>query len=430
LRAFKNLSDQNPSDEASTVDTVLSKMYPDMDQAFPDRNDRADIRALVVNILAVVKNIEIQAGTVLNPRNPGAVDRVYDEITQDQRIDPEFSRLVGQSEREKKTFIEGFLTGIRDSRIDYAREEARVAREPAYAGQEAQLWGHGKKNAKHFLAQSGMPPQLIQKLINQHGMTDDMLVDQLVGSGVFDTIKDFASSIGDSASGWFDTIKNNLPNMSDLRRATSRIIPDSLSDYVPSGLQRTWGDKAKDFFGFGQRGSLEERKRLAELMRGDPRVVDMSQGRKERENAMPYIMEFDPKAEFLKRRGEILSGGVYDGLNSHINDVMPYEMYGGNVDPDDAEEMTPFKRRIGMPNPFSRTHPPIHVRPVLATNALDVDASLLPFSDIFSSMRSGHAKEMEKPVDLDENPDAIRITNENYKIFTGKQKAPKYKISS
>jgi hypothetical protein len=83
-----------------------------------------------------------------------------------------------------------------------------------------------------------------------------------------------------------------------------------------------------------------------------------------------------------------------------------------------------------MPNPFSRTHPPIHVRPILATNALDVDASLLPFSDIFSSMRSGHAKEMEKPVDLDENPDAIRITNENYKIFTGKQKAPKYKISS
>jgi len=121
---------------------------------------------------------------------------------------------------------------------------------------------------------------------------------------------------------------------------------------------------------------------------------------------------------------------VYDGLNNNINDVLPYEMYGGNVDYDDAEEMTPFKRRIGMPNPFSRVHPPIHVRPAFASNALDVDESLIPFSDIFGSVRQGHAREMEKPKDMDEDPDPIRITNENYKIFTGKQKAPKYKISA
>ena len=251
----------------------------------------------------------------------------------------------------------------------------------------------------------------------------------LRGSGILDTLSGWASQAGDAVSGWFNTVADNMPTMSDVRRATSRIVPDRFQDYIPSGLQRTFTDKAKDFFGFG-RGGLEERKRLAEFARGAPRVVDMSQGRRERENAMPYIMEFDPKAEFLKRRGEVLSGGVYDGLNNNINDVIPYEMYGGNVDYDDAEEMTPFKRRIGMPNPFSRVHPPIHVRPALASNALDVDESLIPFSDIFGSLRQGHAREMEKPKDMDEDPDPIRITNENYKIFTGKQKAPKYKISS
>jgi len=70
------------------------------------------------------------------------------------------------------------------------------------------------------------------------------------------------------------------------------------------------------------------------------------------------------------------------------------------------------------------------IRPVLSSNATDVDESLAPFQQMFSSVRGGFEKEKEKPKDMDENPDPIRITNENYKIFTGKQKAPKYKISS
>lgn len=252
----------------------------------------------------------------------------------------------------------------------------------------------------------------------------------LRGSGIFDTLKDWASSASDNVSGWFNTVANNMPTMSDVRRGVAKILPDSAQSYLPSGLQRTFTDKAKDFFGFG-RGEFEDRKRLAELALGDNRIVDMSQGRKLRETMLPFIGELDPKAEFLKRRGVILSGGVEDGIHTNINDQLPYETFGGNVDYDDFEEQTPFKRRIGMPNPFAK-QPQMDIlpmRPIMATNGEDLDEKLVPFQQIFGSTRAGFEKEKEKPKDLDENPDPIRITNENWKVFTGKLKAPKYRLT-
>jgi hypothetical protein len=252
----------------------------------------------------------------------------------------------------------------------------------------------------------------------------------LRGSGIFDTLKDWASSASDNVSGWFNTVTNNMPTMSDVRRGVAKILPDSAQSYLPSGLQRTFTDKAKDFFGFG-RGEFEDRKRLAELALGDNRIVDMSQGRKLRETMLPFIGELDPKAEFLKRRGVILSGGVEDGIHTNINDQLPYETFGGNVDYDDFEEQTPFKRRIGMPNPFAK-QPQMDIlpmRPIMATNGEDLDEKLVPFQQIFGSTRAGFEKEKEKPKDLDENPDPIRITNENWKVFTGKLKAPKYRLT-
>lgn len=252
----------------------------------------------------------------------------------------------------------------------------------------------------------------------------------LRGSGIFDTLKDWASSASDNVSGWFNTVANNMPTMSDVRRGVAKILPDSAQSYLPSGLQRTFTDKAKDFFGFG-RGELEDRKRLAELALGDNRIVDMSQGRKLRETMLPFIGELDPKAEFLKRKGVILSGGVEDGIHTNINDQLPYETFGGNVSYDDFEEQTPFKRRIGMPNPFAK-QPQMDIlpmRPIMATNGEDLDEKLVPFQQIFGSTRAGFEKEKEKPKDLDENPDPIRITNENWKVFTGKLKAPKYRLT-
>lgn len=184
--------------------------------------------------------------------------------------------------------------------------------------------------------------------------------------------------------------------------------------------------------GQGQRQYLEDRRYLSELARENPRGVDMSQGRTRREKMMPFINEFDPKAEFLKRRGEIMAGGIEFGVNANINDLVPYEVYGGNSQLDDHEEMSAFKRRIGMPNPFAppRRVDTLPIRPVFASNATDIDESIVPYGDMFSGSRSGHEKEKAQYKDMDEDPDPIRITNENYKIFTGKQKAPKYKISS
>jgi hypothetical protein len=219
----------------------------------------------------------------------------------------------------------------------------------------------------------------------------------------------------------------------EIMSADIKPIMDAIRMYKMDQVQRGVVGNESELFGLGrQRRAFEDRKYLAERARGDPRVVDMSQGREKREKMMPFINEFSAPAEFLKRRGEILSGGVENGVNENINDLLPYEVYGGNVDMDDAEEMTPFKRRIGMPNPFAgRSKMDIlPIRPVLASNATDIDESLLPFQQMFSSVRGGFEKEKEKPKDMDENPDPIRITNENYKIFTGKQKAPKYKISS
>jgi len=225
------------------------------------------------------------------------------------------------------------------------------------------------------------------------------------------------------------------PPLDDAEIMSAEIKPimDAIRMYKMDQVQRGVVGNESDLFGLGrQRGYLEDRKYLAERARGDPRVVDMSQGRERREKMMPFINEFSAPAEFLKRRGEVMAGGVVDGVNDNINDLVPYEMYGGNVDYDDAEEMTPFKRRIGMPNPFAYKSKmdTLPIRPVLSSNATDVDESLAPFQQMFSSVRSGFEKEKEKPKDMDENPDPIRITNENYKIFTGKQKAPKYKILS
>jgi len=235
----------------------------------------------------------------------------------------------------------------------------------------------------------------------------------------------------------YDSIRNRGPQdiLDDAEIMNGEIQPimSAIKMYKDDQVQRGNVGNERDLFGLGrQRKELEDRKYLAERARGDPRVVDMSQGREKREKMMPFINEFSAPAEFLKRRGEVMAGGVVNGVNENINDLMPYEMYGGNVDYDDAEEMTPFKRRIGMPNPFAYKSKmdTLPIRPVLSSNATDVDESLAPFQQMFSSVRGGFEKEKEKPKDMDENPDPIRITNENYKIFTGKQKAPKYKILS
>jgi len=285
-------------------------------------------------------------------------------------------------------------------------------------------------------------PQVANGSDNAKGIAQVIVDNERRNGGIFDgnDPKDLSKILAVIKQGnpqLYDSIRNRGPQdiLDDAEIMNGEIQPimNAIRMYKADQVQRGAVGNESDLFGLGrQRGYLEDRKYLAERARGDPRVVDMSQGREKREKMMPFINEFSAPAEFLKRRGEVMSGGVVDGVNENINDLMPYEMYGGNVDYDDAEEMTPFKRRIGMPNPFAYKSKmdTLPIRPVLASNATDVDESLAPFQQMFSSVRGGFEKEKEKPKDMDENPDPIRITNENYKIFTGKQKAPKYKILS
>jgi hypothetical protein len=327
-----------------------------------------------------------------------------------------------------------WITNIKQQRQRFANaQQPRIQSNTLIGLGRADRRRNAHQNAKAYLHLSGIPPDMLKKLMQHYGITDEALVGELEGSGIWDTVSNWASDAADSVSGWYNTVANNMPTMSDVRRAVGKIVPDSMSDYVPSGLKRTWGDKAKDLFGFGaQRGHLEDMKLAAELERGAPRTVDMSQGRAEREAFMPFINELNLPAEFLKRRGEVLSGGVYEGNHEQMNDLLPYEMYGGNASLDMDEEATPFKRRIGMPNPFAykTKMETLPIRPIMASNATDMDDTLVPFQQMFSTVRGGFEREKEKPKDLDENVDPIRITNENWKVYTGKLKAPKYKISS
>jgi hypothetical protein len=387
------------------------------------------------------KAYEIQTNDVVEPgdaQNPNLPDLRAFWATLPQNLQDLMKKVGTQDEIPEDTAImdslHPWITNIKQQRQRWGNaQQPRVPSNTLIGLGRGERRANARANAKQYLDRVGIPPELLAKLMKHYGITDETLVGELEGSGIWDTVSNWASSAADSASGWYNTIANNLPTMSDVRRATSRIIPDSLSDYVPSGLQRTWGDKAKDFFGFGsQRGHLEDMKLLAELERGHPRTVDMSQGREAREKMMPFINELNAPAEFLKRRGQILSGGVYEGVHDNINDQLPYEIYGGNASLDMDEEMTPFKRRIGLANPFayqSRADM-LPIRPALASNATDIDESLLPFQEMFSTTRGGFEKEKEKPKDMDEDPDPIRITNENWKVFTGRMKAPKYKISS
>lgn len=171
--------------------------------------------------------------------------------------------------------------------------------------------------------------------------------------------------------------------------------------------------------------------RLNEMRKNEPNSwgkepLEMKQGMRKRALEMPSIMEFDPKAEALKRYGKIMSGGCSDcamrgGMDNSEQDWSGY----GEVD---NEENTPFKRMIiGMPNPFAPKNPPSsQPAPFLPYNDnFDDEEDLKHFKNIFLGEAPFYA-EQEKPIDLDAHADAIRKNNENYKVNTGRMNKVKY----
>jgi len=153
---------------------------------------------------------------------------------------------------------------------------------------------------------------------------------------------------------------------------------------------------------------------------------EYKQGIIQRASILPIFEEFEPKAEALKR-GKIMSGGcdtcsLRGGMG---NTEWNYAGYGEVMN----EEDTPFKRMLGgIRNPFAPSIP-ISTQPhkFLPYDSTFSDEEDNDYYDEVVGGEEGHYAELEAPVDMDANADAIRKNNENYKVMTGKMKNVKYK---
>lgn len=438
LRAFLNFPDDQNGRGDRVTDTggVVTKM--DLDTMFQDQQDRQTARATVANILPIIKQVEEQRQNVLGVKDKGGIRQVLTDARLYQQIERDLDAILPDADEQYK-FVKKIVKAMQEIRIEFAQQEARDNQQPAYANQETDLWGQGRRrNAKAFLRGCGVPNDILTTSMMRHGLNDDSTVDDLEGSGIMDTLKNFAGSVADSASGWFDTIKANMPTMSDVRRAVGKIVPDSYSDYVPSGLKRTFGDKAKDFFGFGMSG-------------GEFRGEERTQDRRHRE---PFVNFFDDKGY---RQGAVdrmtrmfvpeweVSSGLHnlkggDQLADHDPEVLrrqdhhdvslyrpaviqqPIHGYGHDGDEDDVGEGG-LHQRLRKPMPFDSISRPYGKMPMMVHRVEDHD-EFAPTDNIGEEL--GHYMELEKPADMDEDPNPFRVRTENHKVNTGKMKKVTY----
>ena len=436
LRALRGYPDDRRGDDVTDTGNVTTKM--DLDTMFPDQQERQTARATVANIIPIIKDLEVQRQNVVNPDDKQAIQSILTEARTFQQIERDLDSIIPDVADQAK-FVKKILKGMRDVRIEFADTEATDNQQDAYRGQQAELWGQGRRrNAKAFLRGCGVPNDILTTSMMRHGLNDDSTVDDLEGSGIMDTLKNFAGSVADSASGWFDTIKANMPTMSDVRRAVGKIVPDSYSDYVPSGLKRTFGDKAKDFFGFGMSG-------------GEFRGEERTQDRRHRE---PFVNFFDDKGY---RQGAVdrmtrmfvpdweVSSGLHnlrggDQLADHDPEVLrrqdhhdvslyrpaviqqPIHGYGHDGDEDEVGEGG-LHQRLRKPMPIDAISRPYGKMPMMVHRVEDHDR-FAPADNIGEEL--GHYMELEKPADMDEDPNPFRVRTENHKVNTGKMKKVTY----
>ena len=387
-------------------------------------------------IVNACKAVENQEQRVVNAKNDADVQAVYDILDARQR--PEYEAQY-QTEAERKDAIRRVIRAMRDARIRFANQANPDGTRKYPPTSERQLWGMGKKaNAKVFLRGCGVPEEIIGTAMMRHGLPDDAEVGDLEGSGIMDTLKDFAGSVADSASGWFNTIKANMPTMSDVRRAVHKIVPDSLSEYVPSGLQRTWGDKAKDFFGFGMSGGE---------FHGDPRATHARhrepfdnffdnrgyrQGAVQRMTTM-FVPDWELSSGLNRLKGgdqlrdqdpEVLRRQDHHDVSLYKPAVIQQPIHGYGHDGDEDEQYEGgLKQRLRRPIDPEVVIKPYIKNPMLVHRVEDHDEFQPRFLD---DEGLAHYEELEKPADMDEDPNPFRVRNENYKVNTGKMKKVTY----
>jgi len=398
---------------------------------------------MLEGLVSRAKGLEVDEQRILKARNPGDVRQLMGELS--QRRQDQFN-LLFPTENDKVDFTRRAIDGMRQVREAFATQSGAP-------GRQRELFGRGLPELKKFVEKKGMfpskmnpkhiahfmklniPPEEVFKLMKKHNIRDGALMEEMEGSGIFDSLKDMAkgayNSVKDSASGWADTISKNMPNMSDVRRAVGKIVPDSIQKHLPDGLKQTFGDKAKNFFGFGasEAGGIPDRHREP-FSAPNLDKYGYKQGSAQRMRIMPVDKELvsglhnltggdqlrDTDPEVLRRQD-------HHDIDVPVSQQQPIHGYGVDGDEDDQMEGGLKRRLMGMP--ISMFAPRGGRKEAFIP--MFSGAELDPYADRFEGGAEGFYEEEEKPHDHDEDPTPFRVRDENYKVNTGKLKKVTYK---
>jgi hypothetical protein len=398
---------------------------------------------MLEGLVARAKGIETDEGRILKARAPADVRQLMGELS--QRRQDQLNQMF-QSENDKVEFTRRAIDGMRQVREAFATQSGAP-------GRQRELFGRGLPELKKFVEKKGMfpskmnpkhiahfmklniPPEEVFKLMKKHNIRDGALMEEMEGSGIFDSLKDMASSawgsVKDSASGWADTISKNMPDMSDVRRAVGKIVPDSIQKHLPDGLKQTFGDKAKNFFGFGatEAGGIPDRHREP-FSAPNLDKYGYKQGSAQRMRIMPVDKELVSGLHNLTggdqlrdNDPEVLRRQDHHDIDVPVSHQQPMHGYGVDGDEDDQLEGGLKRRLMGMP--ISMFAPRGGRKEAFIP--MFSGAELDPYADKFEGGAEAFYEEEEKPHDHDEDPTPFRVRDENYKVNTGRLKKVTYK---
>jgi hypothetical protein len=398
---------------------------------------------MLEGLVARAKGIETDEGRILRARTPADVRQLMGELS--QRRQDQFA-LLFPTENDKVEFARRAIDGMRQVREAFATQNGAP-------GRQRELFGRGLPELKAFVEKKGMfpskmnpkhiahfmklniPPEEVFKLMKKHNIRDGALMEEMEGSGIFDSLKDMASSawgsVKDSASGWADTISKNMPDMSDVRRAVGKIVPDSIQKHLPDGLKQTFGDKAKNFFGFGatEAGGIPDRHREP-FSAPNLDKYGYKQGSAQRMRIMPVDKELVSGLHNLTggdqlrdNDPEVLRRQDHHDIDVPVSHQQPMHGYGVDGDEDDQLEGGLKRRLMGMP--ISMFAPRGGRKEAFIP--MFSGAELDPYADKFEGGAEAFYEEEEKPHDHDEDPTPFRVRDENYKVNTGRLKKVTYK---
>jgi len=356
------LRDGNP--EILTEPQVVNEIFGILTNKQPysnlDPQDQGNLRAVVRDTMAKIKQLENQKQGIYRAKDDTDIDSIIN--TQAQQTTKDLNTIF-PNVGERIQFYRDLITAIKEYRIKYADNEAKIRQDDTLKGQQDTLWGLGKERNNNL---------------------------------VMNHILDFENMARRQArDGDLDTILELLPQLKGNENQIKMFIEK---------LRRE-RDSEPNMWGKGKH--------------------ENKQGIIQRASMLKPLMEFEPKAEALKK-GIVMSGGCSTCCmrGGMTNKEWNYAGYGEVMN----EEDTPFKRMIGgMPNPFAPSIENEKYGKFLPYNAsFDNEDDRDYFNEILP-IEQGHYAELEKPVDLDEQADHIRKNNENYKVLTGKMKNVKYK---